>query len=113
MQKISKVIAGIVLSTGLMGNVYAADMMKDSGMMKDDAMMADNGMMKTNEAIGGFCPVCVIHGKMMKGSDNFVTLYQGKIYKFPGIEQQKMFLEDPQAYTKDLEMKYKALMNKG
>lgn len=45
-------------------------------------------------AIDGFCPVCVLHGKLMKGNDNFVTVYEGKKYKFVGFEEQKMFIEN-------------------
>lgn len=82
-------------------------MMKSDGMMKDTAMMGDN--MKPQVAISGYCPVCLVHGKLNKGSDNFTTEYKGKVYKFTGIDMQKMFLKNPDKYTKDLDMKYKKL----
>lgn len=74
-------------------------------------MMEDQG--STKVAIHGFCPVCVIHGKMMKGSDNFVTEYKGVVYKFPSIDQQKMFLDNPEKYVADLDAKFQALKKEG
>ena len=108
-----------VMTVGLlMGSpvLSHADMMKDEGMkdkammMKDSAMMADH--MDADVAISGYCPVCVVHGMMNKGSDHFVTEYKGKVYKFPAMEQQKAFLENPEEYTKDLDMKFKQLSGK-
>lgn len=76
-------------------------------MMGNDHVMA--AQEKTETAIGGFCPVCVIKGMAMKGSDNFVTVYKGKLYKFAGFEQQKMFLDNPEMFTNGLEEKYEQL----
>lgn len=64
---------------------------------------------KAETAINGFCPVCVIHGMAMKGSDHFVTEYKGKLYKFVGFKEQKMFIEDPEQYIKDLDVKFQEL----
>ena len=86
----------------------AADMMDDHEKMmkKDDSMMGDmKNDSKAEVAISGFCPVCVIHGMKMKGSDNFTTEYQGKVYKFTNIETQKAFVNNPEENTKDLEAK--------
>lgn len=101
-----------LMAVSLMTGAHA-EMMKDN--MKMEMNMAKDGMMDTMNAptaIGGFCPVCLIHGKMMKGSDQFTTLYNGKVYKFPSIEQQKMFVNDPEGYTKDIEMKYQQMGSK-
>ena len=81
-----------------------------------DGMMMDN-MMKTDTkaevAAKGFCPVCLIHGMAMKGSDNFTTEYKGKIYKFSSIEMQKEFINNPdEVASQDLDAKYQALMKK-
>lgn len=64
---------------------------------------------KENVAISGFCPVCVVNGMKVKGSDHFVTEYKGKVYRFAGFEQQKMFFESPDRYTQDIERKYMKL----
>jgi YHS domain-containing protein len=64
---------------------------------------------KPEVAISGFCPVCVLKGAAVKGSDNYVTEYKGKIYKFAGFDQQKMFIEDPETYTTDLDAKFRQL----
>lgn len=64
-------------------------------------------------AISGFCPVCVVNGMKVEGSDHFVTEYKGKVYRFAGFKQQKMFFESPDTYTKDIERKYMELEAKG
>ena len=95
-----------------------AMMMKDDAMMmKDDAMMmkGDAMMMKKDGkevAISGFCPVCVMHGMMNKGTDQFTYEYEGKIYMFAGADQLKMFKDNPKAFTEGLAMKYKQLGGK-
>ncbi|MBI3601341.1 MAG: hypothetical protein HY209_00360 [Candidatus Omnitrophica bacterium] len=71
--------------------------------------VTDKGQESVSVAIDGFCPVCVLSGKKNKGNDHFVTEYNGKIYKFAGMKQQKEFLEDPEKYVADLDAKYKAL----
>ena len=79
-----------------------------------DNMMMDNTKSdsKAEVAISGYCPVCALHGIQTKGSDNFVTEYNGKIYKFMDFSTQKAFIESPEEYTKDLEAKFQALMKK-
>ena len=74
----------------------------------DDTMMKDNAVV----AISGYCPVCIIHGNMKKGLDNYVTEYDGKIYKFAGFKQQKTFMDDPETYIKDLDAKFQAMGGK-
>ena len=69
---------------------------------------------KGDVAIKGYCPVCVINmGVKVKGSDHFVTEYKGKVYKFVSIDQQKMFLADPEKYVKDLDAKFMAIKDDG
>lgn len=67
---------------------------------------------KANVAISGYCPVCLINGgKVVKGNNNFVTEYDGKVYKFLGFEQQKMFFENPEKYIQNLESKFNEMKN--
>ena len=61
---------------------------------------------KADVAIDGYCPVCITKGKYMKGNPKFSTGYKGKVYYFPGFDQQKMFINDPEAYIQNLEKKY-------
>ena len=79
------------------------------------AAEGSHGMMENKEsvAIKGFCPVCVINGMKVKGSDHFVTEYKGKVYQFASIDQQKMFLENPEKYAADLDAKFNALKDDG
>jgi len=85
--------------------VKAEDMEGSHGMMADQKQAA--------VGIDGFCPVCVIKGKMMKGNDHFVTEYKGVVYKFPSMAQQKMFLDNPEEYTTNLQAKYEMLKSNG
>ena len=79
-----------------------ADGMKMDNMMKMDT--------KAEVAAKGFCPVCLIHGMAMKGSDNFTTEYKGKVYKFSSIEMQKAFIENPdEVASVDLDAKLQQL----
>ncbi len=102
---LTAVFAGALLNLSS-GAVLAETMEGSHGMME-----GSHGKMEENSsvAIKGFCPVCVMNGMKVKGSDHFVTEYNGKIYKFPSIEQQKMFLDDPEKYVQDLEAKFDAL----
>ncbi len=84
--------------------VKAESMEGGHGMMMDEK---DHGASET--AIHGYCPVCVINGMKVKGKDHFTTEYKGKVYKFAGIDQQKMFLEDPEKYVADLDTKFDTL----
>ena len=72
--------------------------------------MAD--MKKLEVAIEGNCPVCLSEGMEMKGKDEFMTEYKGKIYKFESMEHKNLFLADPEKYLKDLDAKYKAMESK-
>ena len=96
--------------------VKAAD--EGSPMMKMDSNstmdmkgnMAD--MKKSEVAVEGHCPVCMMAGAHMEGKDEFTTEYNGKVYKFESDEHKKMFLADPEKYTKDLDAKYKEMESK-
>ena len=88
--------------------VKAESMEGGHGMMMDEK---DHGASET--AIHGYCPVCVINGMKVKGKDHFTTEYKGKVYKFAGIDQQKMFLNDPEKYVADLDAKFNALKDEG
>ncbi len=103
MKKLSVLLVAFVfaLSFGVISSSYAAE--------------GSHGMMENKEsvAIKGFCPVCVINGMKVKGSDHFVTEYKGKVYQFASIDQQKMFLEDPEKYVADLDAKFNALKDDG
>ena len=95
----------------LMGVLMAFGLMVTAPVISraDDTMMKDNAVV----AISGYCPVCLIHGMAMKGSDNFTTEYKGKVYKFSSIEMQKEFINNPdEVASQDLDAKYKALMKK-
>ena len=51
-------------------------------------------------ALGGKCPVCLIKmNKVMSGSADYATVYDGERYLFPGAEQKQMFDADPAAFT--------------
>lgn len=94
----------------ILGIVAAAPIVAHAGMKSQTAMMGDmKEDSKAQTAISGFCPVCVIHGMAMKGSNNFVTEYKGKVYKFAGFNEQKMFIENPEEYITDLEIKFQQL----
>ena len=104
-------LLGFVVSRPLMVKA-ADDMMKMQGNMMMDMKgnMAD--MAKPEVAVEGHCPVCMMAGMHMEGKDEFTTEYKGKVYKFESEEHKKMFLADPEKYTKDLDMKYKAMESK-
>lgn len=104
MKRFKSVLPLMALTLGLLAVVPAISR-ADSG----DTGVANE---KVETAINGFCPVCVIKGAAIKGSDNFVTVYKGKLYKFAGFNQQKMFIQDPETYTQDLEAKLAQLQNK-
>lgn len=79
----------------------------------ENGMMNDTGQEVKEAAIHGYCPVCVINGMKVKGKDHFTTEYKGKVYKFASIDQQKMFLADPEKYVADLDAKFNALKDHG
>ena len=107
----SKVVLTAVMLTTVLSftpNMARAEKMEGSHGM----MMEEEGQGSSKVAIHGFCPVCVINGMKVKGSDNFTTEYKGKVYKFPSIEQQRIFLADPEKYVADLDAKFMALKEK-
>ena len=85
-------------------DVSGAMMNMENMPMGQDQMKTD--MKKPEVAIDGHCPVALMQGMAVKGSDDFWTEYKGKIYKFGNEENKKMFLADPEKYTKDLDAKY-------
>ncbi len=90
----------LALSSGVVSS-FAAE-----GSHMDDSQMQAG---RADAAIDGYCPVCITKGKYMKGNPKFSTEYKGKVYYFPGFDQQKMFLNDPEAYIQNLDEKYKKL----
>jgi len=104
MKKLKVLSMVFLMAMGFMAIRPITSYAQDNAMMGN---MSDNS--KAEVAISGFCPVCLIQGMKMKGSDNFTTEYKGKIYKFANIEMQKAFLENPEEYTKDLEAKFKQM----
>ena len=90
----------------------STSMMKAETMAaKGEAMAHD--VMKTEPAIGGFCPTCLIHGKKMKGSAAYTSTYEGKVYMFTSAETKKFFDDNPAENAKAAQMKYDAeMMNK-
>jgi YHS domain-containing protein len=91
--------SGVVYSFAAEGSHMEGDMMDGSHMEAG----------KADVAIDGYCPVCITKGKYVKGSPKFSTEYKGKVYYFPGFDQQKMFINDPETYIMDLEKKYQDL----
>ena len=84
------------------GVMVVAPIISRAEMMKDDKGM----MMKAEEGIGGYCPVCLVHGMSMKGSNDFVTEYKGKLYKFSNLEMQKEFVNNPEKYATEAAAKF-------
>ena len=105
---IALVLALGFISIGLKPS-YADDANMGSGMMGNSmGNMMDNS--KAQVAASGYCPVCLLSGMAMKGSDHFVTEYKGKIYKFSNMEMQKAFIENPDQYaSQDLDAKLQQL----
>ena len=79
--------------------------------MEMDGSHMDKGM--GNVAIGGHCPICIMHGEDVMGNPHFVTEYKGKVYYFVGFDQQKEFLMNPEKYVQGLEKKYKEVEGMG
>jgi len=99
--KIVLTILACVLSFSPAANTFASE----GNQMKGSPMMEEKGSI----GIDGHCPVCISKGMVVKGSPKFSTEYKGKVYYFPGFEQQKMFINDPETYLANLEKKYKEL----
>ena len=50
--------------------------------------------------LAGYCPVCIIEAKKwMKGSPDHEVTYDGVTYRFPGVDQKKMFEANPAKYV--------------
>ncbi len=106
-----KLLLTVILTTAAL--TFLPHVLRAEGMEGGQGMMEDKNHEAIDVAIHGFCPVCVINGMKVKGKDNFVTEYKGKVYKFAGIDQQKMFLADPEKYITDLDAKFNALKDDG
>ena len=100
----TKLLLTGVLVTGAM--TLSSYSVMAQGMMEDQPAA-------TEVAIKGFCPVCVLNGMKVQGKDNFTSEYKGKIYKFPALAQQKLFVNDPDKYVADLDAKFAALKDDG
>lgn len=98
------------LSSGVVSSFAAegSHMDMDGSHMEGSHMDKDMG----NVAIGGHCPVCIMHGQDAMGNPHFATEYKGKIYYFVGFDQQKEFLNNPEKYIQGLEKKYKEVEEK-
>ncbi len=107
----TKLLLTAVMATAVL--TFLPYAVKAESMEGGQGMMGDKDHGTTETAIHGFCPVCVINGMKVKGKDNFTTEYKGKVYKFAGIDQQKMFLADPEKYVADLDAKFNALKDEG
>ena len=86
MKRLSMLLIALVfgLSFGLISSSYAAP----------------------KAAIYVYCPVFITKVMYGKGNSNFVTEYEGKAYYFAGLDQQRIFINDPETYTANLEKKY-------
>jgi YHS domain-containing protein len=78
----------------------------NSGTNDAGATIGVSNEMNTPTAIDGYCAVCLMNGKKVKGSDEHSALYKGKKYMFDSAEDRKTFIEDPEKYTQDLDSKY-------
>lgn len=51
-------------------------------------------------ALDGYCPVCLVKmNKLVQGDERFSSVFDGKTYLFPGVEQKRMFDANPAAYV--------------
>jgi YHS domain-containing protein len=66
-----------------------------------DAFKGDpNKYESADVGLGGYCPVCAVNAKKwVAGKPEFVTVYDGVRYFFPGAEEKKAFDADPAKYT--------------
>lgn len=105
MKSVKSIVPVGMLVLGLM---CASPVLSSAEMMEDKAMED----MNVNPAIDGFCPIALHEGTLMKGKSEFVAIYKEKKYMFVNAQAKAMFLENPQEYTKDAEMKYQDIMKK-
>jgi YHS domain-containing protein len=59
--------------------------------------------------VGGYCPVCIMKGELVKGSNKYLATYRGKKYFFDTAEDRRMFTENPELYTQGLKLKYEQM----
>lgn len=51
-------------------------------------------------ALEGFCPVCVVtRGAWVRGKDTIASSFQGRTYRFAGIDEKRAFLANPEWYA--------------
>lgn len=100
-------LLGFVISRPIIVKA-AEDMMNmENNSMEMKGNAAD--MKKPEVAIEGDCPVCMMAGMHMEGKDEFMTEYNGKVYKFENEEHKKAFLADPEKYVQGLDAKYEEM----
>lgn len=63
----------------------------------------------SEEAVDGYCPVCIMKGELVKGNSRYSATYKGKKYLFDTNEDKRMFLENPELYTQGLNLKYQQM----
>jgi len=69
------------------------------GRMEDHAGMQDHAKMKSEIALSGYCPVCVIEmGKWDKGNPEIRSTYDNHTYTFPSRAIQAKFDANPEKY---------------
>ena len=101
-----------ILPVGMLffGLMCAVPALSNASEMNDPTMAMEDA--NAQPAIGGFCPIALHEGSLMKGNSDFAATYQGKKYLFVNAEAKKMFMENPEEYTKDAEIKYQDIMKK-
>lgn len=105
MRRVKSVLSASMLALGL---VCSLPVLSTAELMEDKAMED----MNVNPAIDGFCPIALHEGALMKGNSEFVAIYKEKKYMFVNAQAKAMFLENPEEYTKDAEMKYQDIIKK-
>jgi YHS domain-containing protein len=70
-----------------------------------DAFKADPKKYESADVgLGGYCAVCVVNAKKwVAGKPEFVSVYDGVRYFFPGADEKKAFEADPAKFTPALE----------
>lgn len=97
-----KHVAKLVIVAAVLINLAG---LAQAGMMKNEEKM--KGTMKEGMVMdknSKYCPVCMLHGKKMMGTDHFMTEYKGKIYRFASFDHQKMFVNNPEEFMKGMEI---------
>ncbi len=70
-----------------------------------DAFKADPKKYESADiGLGGYCSVCLVNAKKwVAGEPEFVSVYDGVRYYFPGADEKKAFEADPARFTPALE----------